>query len=187
MMVAFTALAICTLSCRMAIISWRLYFSTGHWPVIERMRLRPAEPDADAEVADLCVRVDAARIAGDIQTGDADGAAGARDLHHRVEHRGRLLHARVMPVPASLKPDAIDRRIHFRRPDDLRDLLGQRSVLLQIDGFAAEALGLRQPLRNHVADDHHGRAQQVAGRRAGQSDRARARDIDDRSRFPRPR
>ena len=31
---AFTALAICTLSCRIAIISCRLYFITGHWPVV---------------------------------------------------------------------------------------------------------------------------------------------------------
>ena len=78
-----------------------------------------------------------------------------------------LLHARVVAVSVRLEADAIDRRIHHRVAHDLLDLLGERSILLQVDGFAAEALGLRQPLRNHVADDHHGRAQQLAGCRGG--------------------
>ena len=86
----------------------------------------------------------------------------------------------VVAVAARFEADAIDGAIHFRHADDLLDLLGQRGVLAEVDRLAAEALGLREPLGDHVADDDHGRAQQMAGRGAGQADRARAGDVDDR-------
>ena len=42
--VALTLLAICTLSCRIAIISCRLYFITGHWPVVKEWDLAQPSP-----------------------------------------------------------------------------------------------------------------------------------------------
>ena len=76
-MVTLTALAIWILSCRIAIISCRLYRSTGHWPVWKERDFAQPEADADAQSADLCVCVDAARIAGHVQAGNADGTARA--------------------------------------------------------------------------------------------------------------
>ena len=48
--------------------------------------------------------------------------------------------------------------------------------LAEVDHFAAETLGLRQPFRNHVAHDDDRRTEQLAGRRARQTDRTRAGD-----------
>ena len=70
-------------------------------------------------------------------------------------------------APEAVREITIAQAVNEALAEELLDLLGQRSVLAEIDGFATEALGLRQPLRNHVADDHHRRAQQVARRRAG--------------------
>jgi hypothetical protein len=49
-----TFLAICTLSWRIAIISWRLYFITGHWPVVKEWDLAQPSPiriDSDPTLA----------------------------------------------------------------------------------------------------------------------------------------
>src|SRR4029453_8449450 len=51
----------------------------------------------------------------------------------------------------------------------------------QVDRLAAEAGRLAQPLGVHVADDDHGRAQQVGRGGAGQPDRAGAGDVDGRA------
>ena len=83
-----------------------------------------------------------------------------------------------LPVAVGLEADAVDRAIDFRHADDLLDLLGQRGILLQIDDFAAETLGLLEAVGDHVADDHDRRAQQMARRGARQADRPRAGDID---------
>ena len=107
----------------MAIISGRLYFITGHWPVCEGMALGPAQADADAEHADLGVVVDAAGIVGHVQAGDAERAAGTRDRHDRIEHRGRLLAPGVVAVAVGLEAHAIHRAIDFRHAQDLLDLL----------------------------------------------------------------
>ena len=73
--------------------------------------------------------------------------------------------------------EVIHGRIHFVDAQNLRDLVGEGSVLLQVHRLAAEAASLRQALVDQVADDDHRRAQQVAGRRASQSHRTAARDI----------
>ena len=47
---ALTALATCTLSCTVAIISWRLYFKAGHGPVVkERDFAQQAPRDSERE------------------------------------------------------------------------------------------------------------------------------------------
>ena len=76
MTVALTAFAICTLSCRIAIISWRLYRMTGHWPVVNDSDFAQPRPMRMRQRADLGGLVDAARVAGDVEARDADRAAG---------------------------------------------------------------------------------------------------------------
>src|ERR1700684_1131593 len=50
MAVALTALAISTLSCRIAIMSCRLYCITGHWPVVKDSDLaHPVPRPSDSE------------------------------------------------------------------------------------------------------------------------------------------
>ena len=89
----------------------------------EAVALGPAQADADAERADLGVGVDAARIAGDVQAGDAERAAGAGDLHDRVQHGGRAFDAGVLAVAVGFEADAVDGAIDFRHlADDLLDL-----------------------------------------------------------------
>ena len=52
----------------------------------------------------------------------------------------------AVPVTARLEADAVDRASTSGSPDDLLDLLGQRGVLGEVDGLAAEALRLREAL-----------------------------------------
>ena len=87
-------------------------------------------------------------------------------VHQRVQHRRGPLDARVVPVAARFEADAIDGVIHFGHADDLRDLVAERGFLPQIDRLAAEAARLREPLRDHVADDDDRRSQQMARCRA---------------------
>ena len=148
----------------------------------EVVRLRPTESDADAEVADLGVVIDAAGVARDVQARDADAAARTDDFHQRVEDRGGPLDDRVLAVAARLEPHAVHAAIDFGNTDDLVDLLGERRAFPQIDGLAAEAFRLGEPLGNQIADDDAGRAQKLATVGACQSDRAAARDVDDRAR-----
>ena len=155
----------------MAFISCRLYFITGHWPVVKDMRLRPSQADADAELAALGVLVDAAGIVGHVETRNAEAPPARTNCHYRVQHgRGRSTRG-IVAMAAGFEAHAIHRAIDFRHAQDLLDLLAQRGVLAQIHSFAAEALGLREPLGNHVADDDDRRAQQMSRRRAGQADR----------------
>src|ERR1035438_9235968 len=121
---------------------------------VERAGFRPAQTDADAESADFRGFVDAARIAGHIQTWDADGAAGTTDLLERVQHGSRLLLRSVLTVAVSLKADTVHRRVHHRLVQNLLYLLGQRGILAEIDDFATEAPCLRETLRNHIAHNH---------------------------------
>jgi hypothetical protein len=52
----------------------------------EPMTLRPAQADADAECAGLCICVDSARIIRYVEAGYSQSAAGTSDLHYRIEH-----------------------------------------------------------------------------------------------------
>ena len=54
-------------------------------------------------------------------------------------------------MAAGLKSHAVHRAIHFRNPEDLRNLIADRGIFRDIHGFAAEAPGLRQPLGDQVA------------------------------------
>src|SRR5688572_3297712 len=133
------------------------------------MGLRPAEPDPDAEIPDLRIRVDATWVAGDVEARDAELTAGARDLHNRIQHGRRHLLSGVITMAAGLETDAIDGAIDLRDAEDLGDLVRQRSVLTKIDDFTTEGAGLRQALWDHVANDDDGGAQEMTGCGAGQT------------------
>src|SRR5205823_2242550 len=47
----------------------------------EVVRLRPAEANANAQVAGLCGVVDTTRVVRNVETGDTDSSARARDRH----------------------------------------------------------------------------------------------------------
>ena len=85
-------------------------------------------------------------------------------------------------MTARLEAHAVDTAVHFGDAQDLRDLLGDRGALGNVNGLAAEAPRLGQALWNQVADDDAGRPQQVAGRRARQSHRPPSGNIDRRAR-----
>ena len=121
-------------------------------------------------------------IVGYIQPRDTEGAAGAANRHQRIEHGRGGFCLGVMAVAAGFKADAIYRAVHFRNLEDLGNLIADGGVLGDVHGFAAETPGLRQPLRDQVTHNHDRRAQQLAGGRAGETDRAGARNINRRSR-----
>ena len=87
----------------------------------------------------------------------------------------------LLSLAVGLEADAIDGAIDLRHAEDLLDLLGERGVFAQIDGFAAEAA---RPARSrsavHVADNDHGRSQQMARGGAGQPHGAGPRHVDGR-------
>jgi len=60
--------------------------------------------------------------------------------------------------------------------------LGEGGGLFEVDGFAAEALGLLQPFGNHVADDDDRGTEQVTRCGASQAHRTGTGDVDDRAR-----
>src|ERR1039458_4882430 len=102
-----------------------------------------------------------------IPTIRSDPSPRLRDGHDRVQDRRGPFHYGFFAVAARLKAHAIDRALHFWNSDDLLNLLGKHGVFPQVDDLAAEAFCLRQPLGNHVADDHARRAEQLAAGCAG--------------------
>src|SRR5262245_38914005 len=62
---------------------------------VEGVGLGPSESDSNAEVADFGIGIDAARVAGDIEAGNAEGAAGACDFHDGVEYGRGSFDARI--------------------------------------------------------------------------------------------
>ena len=55
-------------------------------------------------------------------------------------------------MPTSLKAHTIDSSVNFWHANNLLNLLGKRGALTQINRFTAKAAGLRQTLRDQVAD-----------------------------------
>src|SRR5256712_6952045 len=133
--------------------------------------LGPAQTDADAELANLGVLVDPARVAGHIQARNTHSPANLGDAHDIVEHRRRSLSC-TSAVAACLKADTVDGRVHHRLTDDLGDHVGQFAALCEVDGFAAEAAGLCQSLTVHIADDDHSPAEQMRPGGARQANRS---------------
>ena len=76
-------------------------------------------------------------------------------------------------MAARLESDRVDGGVDLGHAEDLLDLI-LRVALRDVDRLAAEAARLLEPLRDQVADDHDGRAEQL--RRVGgrEADRARA-------------
>src|SRR5512132_2920151 len=147
---------------------------------LERVRLGPAEPEPDRQRPDLGRLVDRARVAGHIQPGDAEPPGRPGDVHDRVQHRRRgLALGALLAVAAGLEADTVHGRVDLAGPaQDLAERAPQVVGRRQVDGLAAEAGRLAQPVGVQVADDDHGRAQQVGRGGTGQPDRAGPGDID---------
>ena len=84
------------------------------------------------------------------------------------------------PWPRASKPTASTAASTSGDAEDLLDLV-LRVALGDVDGLAAEAAGLGEALRDEVADDDDGGAQQLRAGRGGEADRARAGDVDGRA------
>ena len=84
-------------------------------------------------------------------------------------------------MAARLEADGVDGAVHLRDAEDLLDLvLG--IALGDVDRLAAERACLLEPLRNQVADDHDGGAQELRGVGRGEPDRPGTGDVDGRAR-----
>ena len=143
------------------------------------MRLGPAEAEADAQATHLRRGVHGARVFGDVQTGDADLAGDAGDLHQRVEYGGRgLVLGAFVTMTTGLEAHAVDGAVDFRLAQQRGDLLVQRRVQRQVGDLEALRLGVRQTCRVEVTDDDHGSAEQTRRSSSGQTDRAGTGDVD---------
>ena len=85
------------------------------------MRLCQAQTEAHAQVAWLRRLVCRAGILGDVEAGDADGAAGSGDRHQRVENGRWRFFGVLGAVPTGLEAHRVDRCVHFRHPKNLLD------------------------------------------------------------------
>ena len=146
----------------------------------EDVRLREPEAEAHRQRALLGRFVDGTRITGDVEPGDAEAAAGPRDVHERVEHGRGCFVPGVLAVSAGLEADGVDAAVDLRGAEDLLDLV-LRVALRDVDRLAAEAPRLRQTVLVEVADDGDGgtEEQRRGGRR--ETDGTGARDVDGRA------
>ncbi len=129
---------------------------------VEAVGFGPAQAEANAQAAHFGGGVNGSRVFGDVQAGDADLAGDAHYAHQRVEHGGGCFGLSAsMAVTACFEAYGVDGAIHFRFAEQGSDLLVQGGVLGQVGNFEALGLGVNQTRRVHVADDHHGSAQQA--------------------------
>src|SRR5215467_4264251 len=137
----------------------------------ENVRFRPSQADADTEISMLGSLVQSSRIVRYIEPGDAERTARSANGHQRIQYGSGSFLSCVLAVPASFETNAIHRTIHLRDLEDLGNLVADRGLLGDVHGFAAKAAGLLQALGDQVADNDDGGPQQLAGGRAGESDR----------------
>src|SRR5699024_6695836 len=121
-----------------------------------------------------------ARIARDIEAGNAEAAAGPGDVHERVEHRRRCLVAGVLAVSARLEADGVDSAVDLGLAEDLLDLV-LRVTPGHVDRLAPESAGLSQSILVEIADDDAGRTEQKRRGGCGDSDGTRTGDVDRRT------
>ena len=157
-----------------------IVFEDGSLAGVEAVRFSPAEAEPYLEVTGLRGFVDAARIVGDIEAGDADGAGWANDGHEGVEDGGGGLLA-VFSLGAGFEADAVDGGIDLGLADDLRDEVAEVISLGEIDGNVSDGLGMFETLGDHVADHDDGGSEDVSGGRSGEPDGACTGDVDDRA------
>ena len=85
---------------------------------------------------------------------------------------------RIMaPWPRGLEAHRVDAAVDFRNAQDLLDLLS-RPALGEVNGLAAEAACLCEPLLVQVANDHCRGTQQVGARGSSEADGACTRNVD---------
>ena len=148
----------------------------GALPGHERVGLREAQAEPHGQGALLRRLVDRAGVTRDVEAGDAQPATRSGDLHERVEDGGRGLGGRVRTVTAGLEAHGVDAAVDLGHAQDLLDLLG-RVALRHVDGLAAEAAGLRQPVLIQVAHDYDRSAQELGGGRCGKAHRSGTGDV----------
>merc|ERR1719350_1704642 len=100
--------------------------------------LCPAQAEAHGERAKLRSGVHSARVLRDVKAWDADAAALAHHRHAIIQHRGRLLHGRLLATAASLESNAVHGAIHGWLARDRVDLVCERAVRGDVDRAAAE-------------------------------------------------
>ena len=101
----------------------------------EGMRFRPAETEIERQRAFRGLFVVRPGILGYIEARNTNRARVACDLHHLVEHDGRLLAARMT---TSLEAHRIDGAVDFVGSDDLCDHVSEPVALRQVNGFEAD-------------------------------------------------
>src|SRR5882757_2210858 len=110
---------------------------------VETVGFCPAETQAKAEIAKLGCLLLCSRIFSHIQTGDADGAGRAGDLHEAIQHDSRRFDdMATAAVPLGLEPDAVDGAIDLRDAEDISDEFAQPIVSGQVDRLEADLLGM---------------------------------------------
>src|SRR6478735_6055554 len=89
--------------------------------------LGPARSEAERERTFLRGLVHAARVPGDVESGDAQGTARGRYLHQRVQYGGGGL-VRARAVALGLEAHGIHATVHLRHAEDLLDLLRRTTL-----------------------------------------------------------
>jgi len=145
---------------------------------VEAVRLRPAEAEAHLQVSGLAGVVCGSRIFCDIEAGNTDAARGANDAHEGVEDScGGFL--AVLALCPGFESDCIDRSVNFGFADDCSDEFAQVVALSEIDWNKADAGGVLEPLRDHVADHDDSGAEDLCRGCSGEAYGACSGDIDD--------
>jgi hypothetical protein len=138
---------------------------------VEAERLGPSEANPSGDVAFFSGLGGRARIASDVESWNTDLTGGLGDLHHVVEDLGRLLNLmRSAAAATGFKANAVDSRVNFWSAEDLEDLVGDREIPGNIDGFATKRSGVGETFLVVVADDHAGSAEELARRSRGKAD-----------------
>src|SRR5947199_6559642 len=137
---------------QLAMVAHHLALTSG-----ESKGLGPAQTNTNAKLANLRILIDSARITGDIQARNANSTRHTRDRHHIIQHCRRSF-TRTSTMPPCLKAHTVDSRVHHRFTQDLSDLVRQVAALCKINGFAAKAASLCEPVRIHIADDNYSSA-----------------------------
>ena len=97
---------------------------TGVWPVTNVWDFAQPRPKRIFSVPIFASSSTAPGSPVTYSPGNAEPSSGASNFHDRVQHRRRRFAVRIA-VAVRFEADAVDRAIHFRRAENLIDLLGR--------------------------------------------------------------
>ena len=118
---------------------------------------------------------------GAVDADDAGGTACAGGVHDLVDGVGRVHVLGLTADPVGFVADVVDGAVHHGFAEDGLDLIGQRHVLIEVDGLAAVILHQVQPVLVVVTDDDAGSAQEPGCCGAAATDGTGAGDVDGRA------